>query len=240
MTEIVPSAQMRAAERAVIDSGAVTGQTLMERAGEAVVAAIFAHWPQLDDPKTQVVVLCGPGNNGGDGYVIARHLQLRGLRPWAIALGDPATLPPDARAMQALWSDIGQTLCFGAQTLQDIADRIDPERALVVVDALFGIGLSRPLAVAVLVPWAAFMARVQASCWCVAVDVPSGVSDQMPLGTRLAGFDREDLPRLTVTFHTLKDAHRAMLAAQEQIVVADIGLPAFGVSENGGVDDPAT
>ncbi|TKA95156.1 bifunctional ADP-dependent NAD(P)H-hydrate dehydratase/NAD(P)H-hydrate epimerase, partial [Cereibacter changlensis] len=75
MREVLHSAQMRAIEAAVLASGAVTGLTLMERAGAGVVAAIEAEGLLA----SAAVVLCGPGNNGGDGYVIARLLQRRGL-----------------------------------------------------------------------------------------------------------------------------------------------------------------
>ena len=78
MTVLVTSAQMRAIERAAIESQAVTGAELMERAGAGVVAAVFEHWRDLDAGARRALVLCGPGNNGGDGYVIARLLARRG------------------------------------------------------------------------------------------------------------------------------------------------------------------
>ena len=74
-TSLVTAAQLRAIEKAAIDSGAVTGGALMERAGRAVVDAIFAHWPKLAEVPGRAIVLCGPGINGGDGYVIAHLLQ---------------------------------------------------------------------------------------------------------------------------------------------------------------------
>lgn len=226
MVEIVTSAQMRAVERAAIDSGGVTGLDLMERAGAGAVAAMLAHWPQLDTRMTQVVILCGPGNNGGDGYVMARHLQARGWRPWVLSFGEVAELPPDARAMAAQWSIMGQILPFGDVALQQIATDLDPARPLLLVDALFGIGLSRPLGAAITRPWAAFMARVTSPCWALAVDVPSGVSDQMPAGERLQGFNMPEIPRLTVTFHALKLAHGNMIATAEAVHIVDIGLRA--------------
>ncbi|MBY0138401.1 bifunctional ADP-dependent NAD(P)H-hydrate dehydratase/NAD(P)H-hydrate epimerase, partial [Paracoccus yeei] len=89
--EVVTTRQMRAVEAAAIGSGAVTGRALMERAGAAAAAEIAAAWPKLSGP---VLVLCGPGNNGGDGYVIARHLAGRGLSVRVVAMAPPAT--PDA------------------------------------------------------------------------------------------------------------------------------------------------
>ena len=75
MTELLTAKQMRAVEQAAIDSGVVTGLELMERAGRGVVEAILDEWPALRTTSHRAVVLCGPGNNGGDGYVIARRLR---------------------------------------------------------------------------------------------------------------------------------------------------------------------
>mgnify|MGYP001804741293 CR=1 FL=1 len=83
MTELLTAAQMRAIEQAAIDSGEVTGLELMERAGQGVVDAIFAQWPELRLKTHRAVILCGPGNNGGDGCVIARLLKCWG---WEIVL----------------------------------------------------------------------------------------------------------------------------------------------------------
>lgn len=225
MVEFVTSAQMRAIEGAAIDSFSITGAELMERAGAGLVRAVFAHWPMLERETTQALVLCGPGNNGGDGYVIARHLAQRGIAVHVLALGQPDTLPPDARANWAAWLTLGPVLPYGAAAFDTVAAQLDPARPVLIVDALFGIGLSRPLAATVTDPFAAFMAELRAPCWLVAVDVPSGLSDSMPHGRRLAGFDNPALPRLTVTFHALKPAHAAQLDAGEDVVVVDIGLP---------------
>lgn len=122
MTELLTAAQMRAIEAAAIASGKVTGLELMERAGQGVVDAIFAQWPELapaasgergpapvakatppeyfgqDDGKAlRAVVLCGPGNNGGDGLVVARLLKDAGWDVDVYFAGDPDKLPPDAR-----------------------------------------------------------------------------------------------------------------------------------------------
>ena len=67
MTELLTAAQMKAIEQAAIDSGEVTGLELMERAGRGVVEAVFEEWPGLAKTSHKAVVLCGPGNNGGDG-----------------------------------------------------------------------------------------------------------------------------------------------------------------------------
>jgi hydroxyethylthiazole kinase-like uncharacterized protein yjeF len=221
MAEFLTSAQMRAVEAQEIDSFRVSGLMLMERAGQGAVSALGRLWPDL--AAAQALVLCGPGNNGGDGFVIARALQARGLRPVVFELATPRT--PEAQAMRAAWAALGPVGAFGAQALATLRAQLNKARPLLVVDALFGIGLSRPLDTALTAPWAEFVASLPCPLWAVAVDVPSGVSDIDPDGARLAGFSGSADRSLTLTFHALKDAHRNMVARSEPIQIVDIGLP---------------
>jgi hydroxyethylthiazole kinase-like uncharacterized protein yjeF len=220
MDEILTAAQMRAIERAAIDSGAVTGAALMERAGAAVVAAALPRLPALAGSGGRALVLCGPGNNGGDGYVIARHLHRRGWRVEVRAWGEPAALPPDARAMHDAWAQLGPV---GA--LAELGDGGPDPAPDLIVDALFGTGLSRPLpepvgrVLAGIAQWCA--GRMQGPL-IVAVDVPSGLNADT--GQALGAVLRAGL---TVTFHAPKLGHHlgqgpALCGA---LVVADIGLP---------------
>src|SRR5690348_2188557 len=126
--EILTVAEMTAADAAAIAAG-TPGLTLMERAGAAVADAICARWT----PRP-TAVLCGPGNNGGDGYVVARLLKRRGWPVWVERAGAPEAA--DAKVMAGRWR--GRTVELGSS--QD-------EPAL-IVDALFGAGLARPLAAA--------------------------------------------------------------------------------------------
>ena len=103
MAELLTAVQMRALERAEIGSGAVTGLELMERAGHGVVEAVFEQWPELAAAPHRAVVLCGPGNNGGDGFVVARLLKEWGWAVEVFLYGDPDRLPPDARANHDRW-----------------------------------------------------------------------------------------------------------------------------------------
>lgn len=194
---ILTVAEMAAADRAAIEAG-TPGVELMERAGLAVADAVVERFrPQ------PVLVLCGPGNNGGDGYVVARLLKQRGWPVEVRALGEPAT--EDARAMSARWEG-------GARPLNgDLGEGL-------VIDALFGAGLSRPLAGA-----AANAATLlaQRPSTVVAVDTPSGVPGDtgQPLGPAVCA-------GLTVTFHARKPGHvlepgRGLCG---EVVVADIGL----------------
>ena len=124
-SEILTVAQMGHADQAVIAAG-TPGLELMERAGRAVAEAITARFT-----SRPAVVLAGPGNNGGDGYVVARLLQALGWPVRVEALAAPRTA--DARAAAALWSGPTTALVTGGG------------RSELVVDALFGAGLDRPL-----------------------------------------------------------------------------------------------
>jgi len=201
MSEFLTSAQMRAIEDGQISAGHVSGAALMERAGRAVVQAIAA---QGRGPG-RARVLCGPGNNGGDGFVIARLLQQAGWQVSAEFWGDAARLPADARRMHDLWAKVGPIHPLGAGGRADL-----------VVDALYGTGLSRPLPEPVI----AALKGVDAGA-VVAVDIPSGLDADG--GAILGHVLRADL---TVTFHRAKPGHifGAGPALCGQLQVADIGL----------------
>ena len=132
MTIILTAAEMRAAEQRAIDAGTLV-ETLMERAGCAAADAIWAYAGPLP-----TLILCGPGNNGGDGYVIARALAERGADVRVAALGDPTS--PAAIAARAAWA--GPVEALG-----------EAKPATLLVDALFGTGLKRPLDPAVAERW---------------------------------------------------------------------------------------
>src|SRR3712207_4732480 len=97
MTAILTAAEMRTLEQEAIAKGEVTGLELMERAGRGVVEAILEEWPEIEQGARRAVVLCGPGNNGGDGFVVARLLKERG---WEVEVLAASTheLPGDAQA----------------------------------------------------------------------------------------------------------------------------------------------
>lgn len=133
--ELLTAAQMRAIEQAAINSGDVTGLELMERAGRGVVEAIFEWRPKLAASPGHAVVLCGPGNNGGDGFVVARLLRGQGWEVDVFLYGDEAKLPPDAAENCRRWREVGE--------LEELRE---PPDADLYVDALFGGGLTRPLA----------------------------------------------------------------------------------------------
>lgn len=155
---IYPVSGIRSIEALAIP-GAVP--PLMERAGEA--AATLAS-SLLKEPSA-VLVACGPGNNGGDGFVMARLLRQAGHRVQTAFAGDPARLPPDAAAAHAAW------LACGGETLP-VLPPAPPGGWALVVDALFGIGLQRPLEGR----RAAWIDTLNAQpCPRLALDIPSGL-----------------------------------------------------------------
>jgi ADP-dependent NAD(P)H-hydrate dehydratase / NAD(P)H-hydrate epimerase len=204
MFELLTSEEMGQADRLAIEGGA-PGLELMENAGRAVAEEVSKRFPDA----SEVAVLCGPGNNGGDGFVAARHLLDKGYAVRLGFKGDPSRLPQDAAAMAKAWTGAVEPL--SAELLS---------RADVVVDALFGAGLARPIEG----DFATLIEVVNASGLpVVAVDVPSGVD-----GT--AGAVRGIAVRAaaTVTFFCLKPGH-LLLPGRElcgETRVADIGIPA--------------
>jgi len=197
--EILTCAETAAADRAAIEAG-TPGRVLMDRAGKAVAAAIVERFA-----RQPVIVLCGPGNNGGDGYVAARELRELGWTVRVEALGAPST--DDAKDAAGKW--IGETGPVGGVFSPGV----------LYIDGLLGAGLSRALEGAALE-----LARrsSEAAGQIVAIDVPSGVSGDT--GQPLGG--QSFHAALTVTFHSRKIAHalepgRSLCG---EVVVADIGL----------------
>ncbi|MFU8776894.1 MAG: NAD(P)H-hydrate dehydratase [Roseovarius sp.] len=220
MFEILTAAEMRTLEQAAIESGDVTGRELMERAGRAVVAAVFAEWPDLAQAPHKALVLCGPGNNGGDGFVIARRLKEWGWQVDAYLLGDPARLPPDARMNHDRWCAMG--------TVHDLARMpTEGQGAALIVDALFGTGLRRPLEGAARA-WGlrSGAGAATAAARIVAVDLPSGLCSDS--GRVVGAGGAVVRAALTVTFHAPKLGHVLATGPEVcgRVVVADIGLAA--------------
>lgn len=200
---ILTAAQMRAAEdRAIADGSSVT--ELMERAGTGV-----AEWVHRLAAGSPVLILCGPGNNGGDGYVAARVLASRGMDVRVAALGDPRT--EAATAARRSWTG----------PVEPISGELPEDRpyAPVVVDAVFGTGLTRPLdaSLAGVVKAVAGHARLS-----IAVDLPSGVETDTggDFGQELLAFD------VTLALGALKPAHLLQPAAAlcGAVRTVDIGL----------------
>lgn len=216
MTELLTAAEMRSVEGAAIDSGAASGLELMERAGAGVVNAVLSQWPDLSGGAHSAVVLCGPGNNGGDGFVVARLLTKAGWTVRVFLYGDPDKLPPDARTNFERWIKMGRVTAVTADVMED---RSVPGACDLLVDALFGTGLGRAISLPL-----QKLGRNPKSFRTVAVDIPSGLCSD---SGRIIGSAEQVLRAdLTVSFHRAKVGH--MIAQGPEIsgtcVIVDIGL----------------
>jgi hydroxyethylthiazole kinase-like uncharacterized protein yjeF len=197
---ILTAEAMRAAERRAIDGG-TTVEELMERAGAALAEAAY----RFAGPVPALVV-CGPGNNGGDGYVAARLLAERGVKVRVAALAEP-------RSDAAKWA---RSQWRGA--VEPLSD--ETVSSELVIDSLFGTGLKSGLDEAV----ARQLARLcSAAIVSVACDLPSGV--EADSGAELSAVPEFDL---TVTFGALKPGHRLYPAMHKcgRVVLGDIGIGA--------------
>jgi NAD(P)H-hydrate epimerase len=201
-------AEMAEADRLAVASG-VPGATLMENAGRAVADAVC-----IARPPCAVTVLCGPGNNGGDGFVAARHLRERGYDVRLLLLGALSALKGDAAeaARRYTQGDEKRVLAMAAEALGTPA---------VVVDGIFGAGLARAVEG---IP-AAMIAAVNAwvDVHVVAIDIPSGVHGDT--GEALGAAVEADE---TVTFFRKKPGHLLMPGRRlaGALTCADIGIPA--------------
>lgn len=208
MAELLTVEEMARADGFAIASG-IAGERLMENAGAGAARAIM----QRFSPRP-VLVLCGPGNNGGDGFVVARRLAGKGWPVRLALLGPPDRLKGDAARMAGRWSGAVEPL---SPSLLDGAE--------LVVDALFGAGLERPIE--------GMSAEViseinRRALELVAIDLPSGISGD-------SGAVRGIAPRarLTVTFFRKKPGHLLMPGRDHcgEVEVVDIGIKAAALEE---------
>lgn len=195
---ILTADAMRAAEQRAIDAGTSVEQ-LMERAGAALAEAAY----RFAGPMP-ALILCGPGNNGGDGYVAARHLAARGVEVRVAALAGPKS--EAAGRARSQWS--GEVEALDDTTV----------RAPLVIDALFGMGLKRGLDDAVSQQ---LLRLCNSAVATIACDLPSGVETDS--GAELSAIPAFDM---TVTFGALKPGHLLFPAMHKcgRLVLADIGI----------------
>jgi NAD(P)H-hydrate epimerase len=154
------AAQVRELDRLAIEAGSIPGYQLMCRAGQALADCIARTWPAA----SKVCVLCGPGNNGGDGYVVARLLRAVGIDVQVLSLSDPDKLKGDAaQAAQDYMAQGGQCSPFTGALVEPVD---------LLVDALLGTGLDRPVE-------GDFRSAIEAlnsqSAPVLAADIPSGL-----------------------------------------------------------------
>ena len=217
MTRVLNSAQMREADRVTIDDRGVPSLDLMERAGREVTAAMVSAFPDLR--ARRVLVLCGKGNNGGDGFVVSRLLRERSVAVRAWLVGPAADVKHDAR------TNLDRLRALGVE-VAEIADLAAWRRYLanlaecdLIVDALFGTGLTTPLDG---LPKTVVDDVNASGKPVVAIDLPSGLSADRPepIGSAIRA-------ALTVTLGAPKLP--LVLPPGEglagTLVIADIGIP---------------
>ena len=203
---LLSCAEMARADAFAI-AGGVPGRDLMEAAGRAVAAAVMAR-----HGRHAVVVLCGPGNNGGDGFVAARYLQRAGWPVRLVLFGNVGSLKGDAAWAAGTWT--GPVERWSSSTLDD---------APLVIDAIFGAGLSRPIEGEIGAAIGQLNARTLPV---VAVDVPSGLHGDT--GGVLGCAPEAET---TVSFFRAKPGHYSVEGLRRcgRLLIVDIGIPAGAV-----------
>jgi len=216
--KLLTAEQMRAMDSYAIDTVGIPGLVLMENAGRAVVDAIEEHF-DTDEPL-RVAIFCGKGNNGGDGFVVARHLEQRGHSAVVFLLAGLEDLKGDARTNADIARAIGLDI-REAPDAESVANLdFDPRDFDLAVDAIFGTGLTSAVG-------GHYLGAIDlingSGLPVVAVDLPSGVdADRGPLIGPAVEAD------LSVTFAYPKIAH-VMPPAERlagDVVVTDISIPA--------------
>ncbi len=204
--ELLTTAEMGEADRLAVASG-VPSLTLMENAGRAVADVAVT----MLEPGGRVLVLCGLGNNGGDGFVAARLLKERGYDVALVCPVDVAKLKGDAATMAGRWRGT-----VGSAVVASLAPDL-------VIDALFGAGLDRALGGAFAEAVAHTNRLAQGGSKVLAVDVPSGLDGN----TGAALGDATIKADCTVTFFRCKPGH-ILLPGRHlcgEVIVADVGIP---------------
>jgi ADP-dependent NAD(P)H-hydrate dehydratase / NAD(P)H-hydrate epimerase len=201
MIELLTTAEMAEADRLAI-AGGISGSDLMENAGRAVADATAGM------ERRRVIVVAGPGNNGGDGFVAARHLSKRGYTVRLCFVGEPKKLKGDAALAAERWSGAVEEASPAALSDCDI-----------IIDALFGAGLDRDVEG---LPRTMIGAMNTSGVPIIAVDLPSGVN-----GTTGAVMGVAVSATRTVTFFRRKTGHLLMPGRLQCGItdVADIGIP---------------
>ena len=215
MKPVVSAAEMRAADRAAIEGLGLPALVLMETAGRAVADAALR---MLGDARGHVAVVCGPGNNGGDGFVAARVLRDRGVDAAVYLAAKLDAVRGDAAAHLAIYGKAGGDVRM-IETRAGLAGwEVAIADAALVVDAVFGVGLARPIEGHT----AEVIGRMQLAARVLAVDVPSGIATDTGAVLGIA---------ITAERTVTMAAHKIALVSAPGFVhagaveVAEIGIP---------------
>lgn len=200
--KILTGSQMREVDRLTTDRFGIPSLLLMENAGSGVVRALESHFP--DFARFRVAICCGKGNNGGDGFVVARHLVLRRIQPRVLLFADPAEVRGDAAANLAILQRMGVSIQvvterdFSEESIQRVFQDL---KADLVIDALLGTGVRLPITgfMAAIIQQLRHFPRV------AAIDIPSGMNCDAMDSEADGSIAARSL--LTVTFTAPKPAH---------------------------------
>jgi hydroxyethylthiazole kinase-like uncharacterized protein yjeF len=228
VTPVLSRAQMRAFDKHAIETCCVPSLVLMENAGRGATDVLVRELLEGDADGADVVVVCGTGNNGGDGLVIARHLRVRGASVEVYLVGDVQRVSADARANLDAWRGLGGTvheLPLG-EPLAPLSEAMTDAEA--IVDALFGTGLDRPIE-----GYQAEVIRAMnaAPTPRFAVDLPSGL-DADTGGT--LGVAVQAQATATFAHHKLGLLTPGGARLAGSVHVVDIGVPGDMVAHVGG------
>jgi NAD(P)H-hydrate epimerase len=210
--------ESRDVDRAAMKELGVVGLVLMENAGRGATHAVCE---AFGDRLDRVVLVGGPGQNGGDAWVMARRLTLQGHRPLAVLVGDASRLHGDAQANWALLGKLGvETIELSPDHVESIGEHLGS--ATLVVDGLFGTGLDRPVTGGYA---DAIAAMDDAAAPLVSLDLPSGLDADTG-----AVFGIAPHAALTVTFAAHKRGLHQYPGVEHagEVRVADIGIPVGG------------
>ena len=215
---ILNADQMREADRRTIQDIGLASLVLMENAGRQVVAAIESLYPDLADRR--VAIVCGKGNNGGDGFVVARTLHQRGVEVSVFVIGKVTEIKGDARINLEILGRIGQTVVEVADETAWELHGMEITGHDLIIDAMFGIGLSAPLT--------GFYETVVADLNeggvpIVSIDMPSGMSADT---SDLIGDAIDATVTVTLGAPKLPLVLPPAESKSGEVVVADIGIPA--------------
>ena len=161
---------MREVDRLSTKNYRVPSLTLMENAGRSVAEFIQSRFPNLE--RRRIIVLCGKGNNGGDGFVVARYLRKMGAKPQVFLIGNPREVKGDAATNLRRWRSIGELMVVGASGK---AKPLAFHDGTVIVDALLGTGVRGALE-GRLAEVVTGVNQRDPDCFVVAVDIPSGLN----------------------------------------------------------------
>jgi hydroxyethylthiazole kinase-like uncharacterized protein yjeF len=223
--KILTAAEMNSVDRLTTERYRVPSLTLMENAGASVVNFMHERFPDL--ARRRIVVLCGKGNNGGDGFVVARQLLKLGAKPVVYLFADPGEIKGDAAINLKRWKRTSGKLHVDRET--DRVARVPLSSDYIVVDALLGTGV-RGMVEGRLREVISSVNQREPGCCVVSIDIPSGLhadTGEVQGAATVADF--------TITFTAPKPGFFLDAGARHvgQLVVRDIGTPAVLIEETG-------